>query len=148
LLIVNISPSRLNAGPLVALYQFLCKLYHLLHHSIVTPPHRSISYIKGYHLELLLMNRNLEDIKNRVKPILQKYGIKKAGIFGSAARGAVMPNDIDILVKIDRKISLLEFISIQQEIEDELGIKVDLVEYSAIKPALKDDILDEEVSVI
>ncbi len=94
------------------------------------------------------MNRNLEDIKHRVKPILQKYGIKKAGIFGSAARGAVKPNDIDILVKIERKISLLEFISIQQEIEDELGIKVDLVEYSAIKPALKDDILDEEVSVI
>ena len=44
--------------------------------------------------------------------------------------------------------SLLEFIGIQQELEDELGLNVDLVEYEAIKPALKDDILrDEEFGV-
>jgi uncharacterized protein len=46
-------------------------------------------------------------------------------------------NDLDLLVKIDKKMSLLEFIGIQQELEDELGMKVDLVEYEAIKPALK-----------
>ncbi len=97
---------------------------------------------------MLLMNRNLEDIKDRIRPILKKYGINKAGIFGSAARGEIMPNDIDILVKIDRKISLLEFIAIQQEIEDELGVKIDLVEYSALKPALRDDILEEEVPLL
>lgn len=44
--------------------------------------------------------------------------------------------------------SLLEFITIQQELEDELGIKVDLVEYESIKPALKDEILREEVPVL
>lgn len=44
--------------------------------------------------------------------------------------------------------SLLEFIGIQQELEDELGLNVDLVEYEAIKPALKDEILrDEEFGV-
>lgn len=57
-------------------------------------------------------------------------------------------NDLDLLVKIDRKMSLLEFITIQQELEDELGIKVDLVEYESIKPALKDEILREEVPVL
>lgn len=94
------------------------------------------------------MSLNLEDIKNRIKPILQKFGINKAGIFGSVARGESMVNDVDILVQIDLKISLLDFISIQQEIEDELGIKVDLVEYSSIKTALRDDILQEEVRVL
>lgn len=94
------------------------------------------------------MSLKLEDIKKRIIPILQKYGINKAGLFGSAARGELMPNDIDILVQIDQKISLLEFIAIQQEIEDELEIKVDLVEYSTIKSSLRDDILEEEVRVI
>ena len=97
---------------------------------------------------MLLMNHHLEDIKNRIRPILKKHSINKAGIFGSAAHGKVLPNDIDILVKIDRKISLLEFIAIQQEIEDELGVKIDLVEYSALKPALRNDILEEEVPVL
>ncbi|MEX0660840.1 MAG: nucleotidyltransferase family protein [Balneolaceae bacterium] len=91
---------------------------------------------------------DLENIKNRIKPILKKYGIKKAGIFGSSARGESVVNDLDLLVKIDRKISLLNFIGIQQELEDELNIKVDLVEYDAIKPALKDDILREEEPVL
>jgi predicted nucleotidyltransferase len=91
---------------------------------------------------------DLEHIKQRIRPILDKYGIRRAGIFGSIARGESVANDIDLLVKIDRKISLLEFIGIQQELEDELGMKVDLVEYDAIKPILRDEILSEEVSVI
>lgn len=91
---------------------------------------------------------NLEHIKSQIKPILKKYGIKKAGIFGSSARGESVINDLDLLVKIDKKFSLLEFIGIQQELEDELGMKVDLVEYDAIKPALKDEILRDEESVL
>jgi predicted nucleotidyltransferase len=91
---------------------------------------------------------NLEYIKSQIKPILKKYGIKKAGIFGSSARGESVVNDLDLLVKIDKKISLLEFIGIQQELEDELGMKVDLVEYEAIKPALKEEILRDEEPVL
>lgn len=91
---------------------------------------------------------NLENIKSLIKPILKKYGIKKAGIFGSTARGESVVNDLDLLVKIDKKISLLEFIGIQQELEDTLGMKVDLVEYDAIKPALKDEILQDEKPVL
>ena len=94
-----------------------------------------------------IMN-NLENIKSLIKPILKKYGIKKAGIFGSSARGESVVNDLDLLVKIDKKISLLEFIGIQQELEDALGMKVDLVEYDAIKPALKDEILQDEKPVL
>lgn len=91
---------------------------------------------------------NLEDIKQRVRPILKKYGIKKAGIFGSSARMEAEVNDIDLLVKIEQKISLLDFIGIKQELEDELNMKVDLVEYNSLKPALKKDILKDEVPVL
>ncbi|HLR26830.1 MAG TPA: nucleotidyltransferase family protein [Fodinibius sp.] len=90
----------------------------------------------------------LDDIRQKVQPILEKYGIKKAGVFGSAARGEAETNDVDLLVKIERKISLLDFIGIQQELEDELDMKVDLVEYDSLKPALREDILKEEVPVI
>jgi predicted nucleotidyltransferase len=91
---------------------------------------------------------SLYEIKKRVQPILEQYGIKKAGIFGSAARRETEANDIDLLVKIEQKISLLDFIGIQQDLEDELNMKVDLVEYDSLKPALKDDVLKEEVPIL
>lgn len=91
---------------------------------------------------------NVEEIKKKIRPILKKYGIQKAGIFGSAARAEANANDIDLLVKIDQKISLLDFIGIQQELEDELDMSVDLVEYDSLKPALKEDILKDEVPVL
>lgn len=90
----------------------------------------------------------LEEIKKKVRPILKKYGIQKGGVFGSTARGEEGTNDVDLLVKIDQKISLLDFIGIQQELEDELDMNVDLVEYDSLKPALKENILKEEVPVI
>lgn len=107
------------------------------------------------HIVILYLNLrkldsmvDLNNIKQKITPILQKYDIKKAGVFGSAARGETDTNDIDLLVKIDKKISLLDFIGIQQELEDELGMNVDLVEYDSLKPALKEDILKDEVPVL
>lgn len=87
-------------------------------------------------------------IISTVIPILKRYGIQKAGIFGSAARGEADYHDVDLLVKVDRSMSLLQFIALKHDLEDALGCPVDLVEYDAIKPALRERILAEEVAVI
>jgi predicted nucleotidyltransferase len=86
-----------------------------------------------------------DEIKAKILPVLRKHGIKKAGLFGSAGRGETCVRDVDLLVEITSRISLFDFIRLQQELEDVLGLPVDLVEYSAIKPSLKEDILREEV---
>lgn len=91
---------------------------------------------------------SIDNIKSAIKPVLEKNGIKKAGIFGSFVRNeSNLNSDLDILVKIENNISLLDFIGIKLELEDALGRKVDLVEYDAIKPALKEFILNEEIPV-
>lgn len=92
--------------------------------------------------------QRLKNLKTIILPILEKYEIRKAGLFGSAARGELNVQDLDILVQINRRISLLDFIGIQQELEDALKMKVDLVEYDSIKPSLKDHILSEEVAIL
>ena len=72
--------------------------------------------------------------------------LKKA--FGSFATGKAKPkSDIDILVELGNKISLLQFIGIKYELEDLLGRKVDLVEYQAIKSRLKERIMAEEIRI-
>lgn len=92
----------------------------------------------------------IDEIKIKALPVLRRSGVTRAGLFGSAVRGEMnAKSDIDILVEIPSKdISLLDFIGIQQELEDTLGRKVDLVEYETIKPALKKNILASEVSIL
>lgn len=89
---------------------------------------------------------DLGEIKQVIVPVLKKHKVTKAGIFGSYARNSFTENsDIDILVELTYPMSLLDFIGIKLELEDILKKPVDLVEYKAIKPIIKDNILKSEV---
>ncbi len=91
----------------------------------------------------------IEDIKRKILPILQRYGVKRAGLFGSCVRGEIKEDsDIDILVEIEEDISLLDFVGIKLELEEALGRKVDLAEYSTIKLLLRERILEEQVVLL
>jgi len=95
------------------------------------------------------MNKNIEEIKKKITPILKKHGIRKAAISGSFAKDEMTEeSDIDILVEIPGDISLLDFVGIKLELEKKLGREVDLIEYSTIKPEVKEEILKEEVSIL
>ncbi len=82
--------------------------------------------------------------------ILKKNKVKRAGVFGSYARGRQKKNsDIDIAVEIaDKNMSLLGFIRLIRLLETALKRKVDLVEYGAIKPRMRKRILEEEIRII
>lgn len=92
---------------------------------------------------------NIEEIKRKILPILKKYGVTRAGIFGSVVRGeAREESDIDILVEIESRMSSLDFVGLKLELEEALGKPVDLGEYSVIKPIIKEQILEEEVPIL
>jgi len=92
---------------------------------------------------------SIQGIKEKIAPILQQYGITKAAIFGSLAKGkATTSSDVDILVEIKSDMSLLDFIGIKIELEEALKMKVDLVEYDTIKPIIKERILAEQVAIL
>ena len=91
----------------------------------------------------------IDEIKRKILSILKRYNVKRAGIFGSIARGEENEeSDIDILVEIIGRISLLDFAGLKLELEEALGQRVDLGEYSTIKPMIKEQILSEEVSIL
>jgi len=94
-------------------------------------------------------NKTVAEIRQIALPILKRHGVTRAGVFGSCARGQMVEgSDIDLLVEIRRDISLLDFIRIKQEVEEALGSNVDLVEYDAIKPLLREQILSEQVPIL
>ena len=89
----------------------------------------------------------VEEIQQKVLPILERYGATRAGLFGSCVRGEMREDsDIDILVKVGRDISLFDFAGVK--IEEALGRQVDLMECDTIKPLLQDRILDGQVVIL
>lgn len=94
------------------------------------------------------INKSLMEIKPKIIQILKKNKIKKAGIFGSYARGDQKKNsDIDILVEPPKGIGF-GFAGIEIQLSKELNKKVDLVSYNGLSPYLKDKILKQEVRII
>ena len=89
--------------------------------------------------------------KRKIISILKKNGVVRAGIFGSYARGeATTRSDVDILIQINKrkKFSLLDLVGLEQELEEKLKKKVDLLTYNGINHLLKERILGEEIRII
>jgi len=98
-------------------------------------------------------NREIEKIKSKIVGILKANKVKRAGIFGSYARGEERENsDVDILIEIEpnhsKTLSLLDIIRLQHLLEYKIGKKVDLVEYPSINRLIKDRVLKEEIKII
>jgi len=90
----------------------------------------------------------MDILKKNERELSKKYGIQKIGIFGSYLRGeAGQESDFDILVEFEQgvDIGLLKFVEIENYLSDLLGIKVDMVEKSALKPRIGKHILKEVV---
>ena len=90
----------------------------------------------------------MDEIINKLVNFLKKYGVKKIEIFGSYARGDAKPeSDLDVIVEFEDRKSLLELVGIEQELEDTLGIKVDLLTRASISPYLIEKIGKESMVV-
>jgi len=83
------------------------------------------------------------------KPALaRRYGVQSLGVFGSFVRGEEKPDsDLDVLVEFVAPPSLFEYVRLQNEISDLLGVPVDLVMKSALKPEIGKRILEEVIVV-
>ncbi len=95
------------------------------------------------------MKIDIQQIKHDALPILKEVGATRSAIFGSYVRGDNREDsDIDILVDLPRGKSLFDFIDLQLKLEEALNKKVDLGEYSTIKPRLRESILENAIQIL
>jgi predicted nucleotidyltransferase len=74
--------------------------------------------------------------------------VRALGVFGSFVRGeATADSDLDLLVEFEHSPTLFEFVRLQRHLTELLGVPVDLVMKSALKPAIGQAILSEVVPV-
>lgn len=96
-----------------------------------------------------MMNEHIGDMKSKILPILKRYDVKRAALFGSYVRGDMRKDsDIDILVEFRGEKSLLDLISLKLDLEKELGREVDVLTYNALHPYLKETILEKQVAIL
>lgn len=87
-------------------------------------------------------------LRKQLPTIKAKYHLDTVQLFGSYVRNEQTPtSDLDILVTFTETPSLLEFIALENELSDLLGVKVDLVMKNTLKPPLQKIILEEAVPV-
>ena len=91
----------------------------------------------------------LEGLKDKIIPVLERYEVKKAAFFGSFVRGEQKEDsDIDILVEFKGNKSLLDLAGLKIELEETLQRKVDVLTYNSLHPLLKDRILREQKVIL
>jgi len=79
-----------------------------------------------------------ETQKEIIFQILRPYKPVSIWVFGSYARNEnKAESDLDLMVKLGKRINLLDFIGLEQELSEALGIKVDLVTEGSIDPLVK-----------
>jgi len=95
------------------------------------------------------INMTISEIKNLITPVLKKYGVKRASLFGSIVKEEITENsDIDILVEMPETATLLELSELKIELEEILEKKVDVLTYDSLHHLLKDKILQDQEAVL
>lgn len=90
----------------------------------------------------------MKDITTSVIPVLKKYGVKKASLFGSYARGtADEKSDVDILIEPPEGMGMT-IVCLKRDLEENLHKKVDLVSYNGISKYLKKYILANQINLL
>ena len=89
--------------------------------------------------------------KSRREEILRiaaKHGAQNVRFCGSVARGeADSKSDIDLLVEFKRGTTLLGHAALVQELEDLLGVRVDVVSERGLRDRVRERVLREAVAI-
>lgn len=95
------------------------------------------------------MSKDIEQIKQKIIPVLKQAGVLRSSIFGSVARGeANEKSDVDVLVELPENKSMFDLVRLEAKLEQVLNKKVDVVTYYSINPLLKDIIFSQQIQIL
>ncbi len=84
------------------------------------------------------MSTKLFQISKKIAPIFRQYGVIRADVFGSVARGeAKAGSDLDLIVTLKKPIGIFMLNEMNDKLEASLHTKVDLLTHQSINRRLK-----------
>jgi len=92
------------------------------------------------------MPYTLEQLKDRVSEVAARYGVRSVCLFGSYARGeASSKSDVDLLVDKGKIKGLFALAGFMSDVEEILGMPVDIVTTDSLDSKFLENIKSEEV---
>jgi len=83
-----------------------------------------------------------------IQAAASRHGARNLRVFGSVARGEAGPaSDLDLLVELEPGRTLLDMGRLLMDLQDLLGVQVDLVEPEGLAPPFRQHILQEAVAL-
>ena len=91
----------------------------------------------------------IDELRSIIQPILEKYDMDSASLFGSYARGqADADSDIDLLLYAKPGFKALDVFGVAEELHRRTGKPVDVLEQSELEPgAFRDTVIREAVAL-
>jgi predicted nucleotidyltransferase len=90
----------------------------------------------------------LPAIREDVRRIAAAHGAGNVRVFGSVGRGEQdASSDLDLLVDMAEGRSLFDLIALSNNLEESLGVDVDVVTEASLSPYIRDRVLDEAVAL-
>jgi predicted nucleotidyltransferase len=91
---------------------------------------------------------NIIEFLQKTRFKIMNYGVNSLAVFGSVARDEANDvSDVDLLVTFAGKASFDQYMGLKFFLEDNLGVKVDLVTESSLREPYKSLILSEAIYV-
>jgi predicted nucleotidyltransferase len=93
---------------------------------------------------------SLDDLRHEKRAAIfdlaRRHGARAIRVYGSVARGeATERSDLDLLVEWDPERSLLDVVGLKQDLEELLGVTVDIGSERGLHWFIREDVLREAV---
>ena len=92
--------------------------------------------------------RALETVREHREALVDaaaSNGVTNIRIFGSVARSAVGPNDLDLLVDLEPGRTLVDLAAFRDDATTILGVSVDVASIDVLKPSVREEALREAI---
>ena len=91
-------------------------------------------------------SHDINSIREAVSEVAKKYGVSKAYLFGSYARADANPgSDIDLRIDKGNLRGLFQLAGFQIELQERLGLDVDVLTTQSLDDFFLNNIRDEEI---
>ena len=97
-------------------------------------------------MHMITLQNLRHDKKAAILSLAAKHGARGIRVYGSVARGqATELSDLDLLVEWEPDRSLLDVIGLKQDLEDLLGVTVDIASERGLHWFIREDVLRDAV---
>jgi len=96
----------------------------------------------------MITQEMIREHRAAILAVAQRHGAHDVRIFGSVARGDVTEaSDLDLIVRFDRGRSLFDHGGLLMDLQDLLGVKVDVIDEEGMRPRFRQHVMKEAVAL-